>query len=871
MNNRCIVILFLIFTVNLVLVAKDKKENTELIYLDDTGIIRWKSDGREVALFGANYNLPYACDYRAAGYITSDRKKLIDQDMTHFARMGWDGLRLCMWGDWQSTDKKGNLIENDHLDLIDYLILKASERKIYMLLTPITTYSALWPDAMGDTASVHGFSKYYSRAELGTNPDAIAAQVNYIQQLLEHVNPYTGMAIKDDPNILFIEMINEPYHHPEDFDKAVGYINALVDAVKSTGCEKILFHNLTQDMRIAPAIKASKVDGVSFAWYPAGLVFGKAHRANLLRTVDDFTPMHTKEIDGLPRIVYEFDEADSYTPYMYPAMTRTFRSVGAQFVVMFSYDMLATAPYNLGWQTHLMNMIYYPQKAVGAIIASEEMEILPMWKDYGAYPENTHFGPVRISYQENQAELITEKKFYYANNTTSFPPDSKKLEKIVGFGSSPVIDYEGYGIYFLDKINKTTWRLEVYPDAKIVSEPFAQMSPGKAVSRLVYREWTMTIKLPAFEKKLNVFPVNEGNTFYPKVENQSFLIYPGVYVLTTSEDISKIDLPEKMDQLGFTEFVSPEPMQRPADVVPLVNKEYLAGKAVKISAEIISETPADEVLLYLGNKIYKRRLYKIPMQAESGYRYSATIPSSNSKPGIYNYCIVLSENNTARTYPSGTSKTPDDWDFVGNNLWEFTIVEPKTPLILLDPENDMEDFAFTRIGDGIRWGIYDIVKDDMRGNPALRLYYPVSYDETLDDYTISLIIKQKIENRKGEMNSASDLRIEARSETDGQEVFVTLMEADGTSWSSKITLNAEWDVYNIPLEEFKISKGVKLPLGFPERWNYWVEPASGRGGVNDNMQMDKTERLQISLRSAPGKEKGADSWIEISTISLLFK
>src|SRR3972149_2404855 len=119
------------------------------VYIDDSGVIRWEDNNEEVALFGANYCLPSACDYRAAGYISNDRKKMVDQDMAHFARMGWDGLRICLWGDWENSDKQGNLMVNDHLDLMDYLIYKAKEREIYMLFTPITTYSALWPDAMG--------------------------------------------------------------------------------------------------------------------------------------------------------------------------------------------------------------------------------------------------------------------------------------------------------------------------------------------------------------------------------------------------------------------------------------------------------------------------------------------------------------------------------------------------------------------------------------------------------------------------------------------------------------------------------------------------------------------------------------------------
>ena len=118
------------------------------VYLDSAGVVRWQDDKQEVTLFGANYVVPTASDYRAAGYVHADRKKMIDEDMAQFARMGWDGLRLTFWGDWEASDSAGNLIANDHLDLQDYLIARARERGIYMLFSPIQLYGSNWPDAL---------------------------------------------------------------------------------------------------------------------------------------------------------------------------------------------------------------------------------------------------------------------------------------------------------------------------------------------------------------------------------------------------------------------------------------------------------------------------------------------------------------------------------------------------------------------------------------------------------------------------------------------------------------------------------------------------------------------------------------------------
>src|SRR5689334_19352696 len=530
----------------------------------DKGVIRWRDDRSEVTLFGANYALPTASDYRAAGYLHADRKKMIDEDMAQFARMGWDGLRLTFWGDWEASDSAGNLIANDHLDLLDYLIARARERGIYMLFSPIQLYGSNWPDALQDTTQP-GFGRRYGKARMGTDPAAIAAQVNYLRQVLNHVNPYTHLALKDEPAILFIELVNEPWHHPEDLQGSIRYINALTDAVRSTGCNKLVFYNVSQDFHIGAAIRRSKAQGVTFGWYPTGLNSGHELEGNYLRGVDTFPDMLRPELARLPRIVCEFDSPDLRTGTMYPAMARSFRAVGAQFVAMFAYDMLATASRNLGWQTHYLNLVYTPRKAMSAIIAAEAMRRLPRMQSYGLYPQNTHFGDFHVSADENLGELVARDAFLYAGSTHATPPDPAALTRIAGYGSSSTVTYEGDGIYFLDKVRPGLWRLEVYPDAEPVRDPFELPNADKIVTRAISRSWPMTVALPDLGPTFTVQSLTAGNRPSERATAGRFGVSPGVYVLSSAGPVNKSNLPARLGELGFAEYHAPPP---PRDSLP---------------------------------------------------------------------------------------------------------------------------------------------------------------------------------------------------------------------------------------------------------------------------------------------------------------
>jgi len=847
------------------------------VYLDSSGVVRWRDDRQEVRLFGANYVLPTASDYRAAGYVHGDRKKMIDEDMAHFARMGWDGLRLTFWGDWEASDSAGNLIANDHLDLQDYLIARARERGIYMLFSPIQLYGSNWPDALADT-SAPGFGRRFGKGPMGTNPAAITAQVNYLRQILNHVNPYTGVALKDEPAILFIELVNEPWHHPEDLQGSINYINALTDAVRSTGCTKLVFYNVSQDFRIGEAIRRSRAQGVTFGWYPTGLNSGHELEGNHLRSTDVYPDMLRPELARLPRIVYEFDSPDLRTGTMYPAMARTFRTVGAQFAAMFAYDMLGTASRNLGWQTHYLNLVYTPRKAMSAIIASEAMHRLPRMRSYGAYPENTRFGDFHIAYDGNLAELVARDAFLYAGSTSAIPPAPAALRRIAGYGSSGIVRYDGEGVYFLDKVRPGLWRLEVYPDAVPVRDPFEPPNVAKIVTNAISRSWPMTLALPDLGGAFTVQPVTRGNR-QPVVAAQGrFDVTPGVYVLSASGPVDPATLPATTGSLGFAEFHGPPTDTLPMSVQSLAAPEYLAGRDVEITARVVDVTPPDSVRLFIRTAVggFSR---SVSMRSLEGYRYSASIPATATASGDgplgsgpHEYVITVFRGDSATTFPSGLRGKPIDWDYYGRASWRLNVVSPRTPLTLFDPATDASRLAFTRIGDAGRRGLFQVGISETTGKPVFHLALPVDGSGwSPPDYTASLIITDRLRARHETVNGAEALEIRLRGLGSRQTLHVTLMEDDGTSWTTAVPVDTTWREATLPLSTFAVARGVLLPQGFPGEWSYWVGPAAGRGTNGDRLRLDRVERIQFSLRREAGIAVRPGTYgVEVESASMRF-
>ena len=243
------------------------------VYVDKDGVMRFISSDKEASFYGVNYTLPFAHAYRATGYLNKDRKECIDKDVYHISRLGVNAYRIHVW-DVEISDADGNLINNEHLDLLDYLIYKLQERDIYTLITLQTNFGNGYPEKNINTGA---FSYNYDKCAIHSDPDALRAQQRYAVSFVSHKNKYTQKSYADDPYIVGFEINNEPCHSVSK-DDTYQYICKMYESIRQTGTRKPVFYNASHNMDYAGAYFSSPVQGVTYQWYPVGLVKGSTRK-----------------------------------------------------------------------------------------------------------------------------------------------------------------------------------------------------------------------------------------------------------------------------------------------------------------------------------------------------------------------------------------------------------------------------------------------------------------------------------------------------------------------------------------------------------------------------------------------------------------
>lgn len=507
--------------------------------IDESG--KWlDAAGKPVNAFGVNYSPMFAHSYRRIEQLGIDHKAAIDQDVYHFVRMGFNAYRIHVW-DIEISDGEGNLIENEHLDCLDYLIFRLSEHGIAILLTPMFLGENGYPDPPTDEP---GFARGHHKKEFVTDATYAAAQLVYLRQLLGHVNPYTKNKYKDEPAIIAIEPVNEPWH--EGGNEAIArHLDALTATIRDTGCTKPVFYCMSQNPYLRELYYERDFDGFTFQWYPAGLS-SSLKTLNLLPQVNSY-PLFFGDEPGFrnaAKAFYELSLASVPTAYAYPPMAETIRDQGFQFGAYFSYDPMAIAAYNSEYPVHFMNLAYTPRHALNLMIAAEVFRGETAWS---------------VDAQTDQSLLNNGELYYYSNGTAAPPAAVAELRRIAGFGTSPLVEYPGEGAYFLDNLEDGVWRLEVMPDAVLLVEnPFWHRKDGAPVADVAWNEHAMSIDLPDLGSDFRVFRLTGNSRSEIKTETDEFMASPGVYLLEAGEAAGNWNHQTSFNGYPLAHFVAPQ-------------------------------------------------------------------------------------------------------------------------------------------------------------------------------------------------------------------------------------------------------------------------------------------------------------------------
>lgn len=481
-------------------------------------------DGREVNLWGVNFqpslSFEHASRMHNQGVLmplkARDLKQVSDESFGQIQRLGAELIRIHLTpADF--TDAKGNLVETIWLDMLDYTLAEASNRGLYIYLTFL---NHLTNDGTQFPFNRSSFAVSFDREQWMVDPAAVAATKNLIRQLLNRRNPYNGLLYKEHAALAVVEPVNEPAYYwfekwqeknvdgtreqfeAWSYEHTLGYINGMVALFRDEGMTQPVVWNCGWTGLIAKhrsafrAIADSNVDAVSFCLYPGQSdlktpfwehpeeLSDRNYLPYIQRCSDDGDGLgwlRSEAFAGKAKLVYEFETFCNQSGYLYPAMAKFFRSVGAQMAAQWTYGLSGYAEYLGG--SHVFNLKTTPCKAASFMVAKQQ------FKDI----ETTY------SYESRSSSVFHDGTFIYSGSIVD-EASSLVPQTIIGVGDSDVVKYDGTGLYVIEPAENGALRVTIEPDVEWLRPHWKECHTGDQVVKLVYDvSHPFTLKLPGFD------------------------------------------------------------------------------------------------------------------------------------------------------------------------------------------------------------------------------------------------------------------------------------------------------------------------------------------------------------------------------------
>ncbi|MFC0046810.1 hypothetical protein [Rheinheimera tilapiae] len=825
-------------------------------YVKDGVWYQTGADGKaeEVALFGANYSLPFAFGYRSVKAMGLSHQDAIRMDVAHLARLGVTAYRIHLW-DRLISDRDGNLLNNEHLKLFDFLLSELKRYNIKAVVTPIGWWGSGYP---APDPIEPGFSVLYSKNQMNEKADAISAQKRYLAQLMAHKN-LDGVPYAKDPNILAFELFNEPKH--ADAGAVTGYVNGLIKVMRDAGVTKPLFYNSSEQgnwPEFAKALCESNIDGVSFQWYPTGLLKFSSLQSNVLGSVAQYhNPFeNVAACAGKARMIYEFDAADVTAPVLYPAMARSFRRAGFQWATQFAYDPAALAASNAEYNTHYLNLLYTPAKAISFLIAGEVFRNLPRGADTGVYPASNQFGGAALNTTLDPATglalLNNGSRYYHSNSTNVVPVDAATLSHIAGVGSSPLVQYQGSGAYFLDKQQDGLWQLEVYPDATQLDDPHQNSSLKREAVRLSVSQRDIRLKLADLGQS---FVLQRADGQQAQAQNGTVSVQPGRYVVAKNTTLlAKAKTQARPFLLPEIAAQQPLLVHQPLRQWPI---DQLLPVCGQLSATQLTGNFSSIKVSLFYRLSGEGQVQQQALQAEDLSRYCTKLKlPANS--GMLQYQLVATVGATALSFPGPVAALPSDWDFPQSSAHSFTTLlqQPGAAVPLFDARVDQTTLLYPKDA--------QVTQQWLAGERQQGLTLRLRPAKTPDWQQPPLpLLRTETHAVMGltprDLSGYTKVAIKMRAVKDKLPVRFALLNKDGLAFGIDLEASSEWRYQLVPLSALQ-AKPTLLTQAYP---TFMPAQLSHQGqSLGDLSQLQGTQWQLL----APSDGNNA---LEIAEVSLM--
>ncbi|MBR1835676.1 MAG: hypothetical protein IJ783_00145 [Kiritimatiellae bacterium] len=131
--------------------------------------------------------------------------EMADRIVDRFAMCGYNSIRVHHHdGMWAKDDDGAR-------DKLDYLLARCFERGIYVTTDLYVSRIVAWREIGVDRDG--NMEKQLYKTYIGLHGGAFSNWCDNARAFLEHVNPYTGRAMKDEPGIPLISLVNEGKLH----------------------------------------------------------------------------------------------------------------------------------------------------------------------------------------------------------------------------------------------------------------------------------------------------------------------------------------------------------------------------------------------------------------------------------------------------------------------------------------------------------------------------------------------------------------------------------------------------------------------------------------------------------------------------------